>query len=336
MSDTDEFEIRELENRKPLVSVIVPAYGAAHHIATAIDSILAQDFEDHEVIVVNDGSPDTEELERALSPYGKRITYLKQDHLGPGAARNRGILAARGVMIAFLDADDYWLPNFLNDQLAFLNDGRFDLVYADAMLAGDTPLAGRTFMQTVPSRGEVTLEALIAVRCTVLLSGVLARRSALIEAGLFDEQFTHSEDFDLWLRMARCGARLGYQQKVLLCKRERRSSLSAEVMTLLENALRVLKKTEATGGLTQSELSALGRSTKKIKAHLLLERGKKSLSAGDCDAAAEAIGEANNYYRSSKLMLVLLWLRLWPSLLLRFYRFRRGLGPLESGGAVSL
>src|SRR5512138_947176 len=92
------------------VSVIMPAFRAAKYIGAALDSVIAQTFTDYEIIVVNDGSPDTVELERALKPYGSKVLYVKQDNRGCSAARNAGIRVARGQLLAFLDADDYWEP----------------------------------------------------------------------------------------------------------------------------------------------------------------------------------------------------------------------------------
>ncbi len=138
----------------------MPAYNAAPYIGETLDSVFAQTFIDYEVIVVNDGAPDTLELERALVPYKSRIRYIKQENLGAGAARNEGLRAAQGEFIAFLDADDLWLPNYLEEQLKFIRANDFDLVCADAMHFGDSPLAGRTymeaFMETAPVEGELT------------------------------------------------------------------------------------------------------------------------------------------------------------------------------------
>src|SRR3982751_5296129 len=86
----------------PALSVIIPAYNTASYIGEALESVFAQDFTDYETIVVNDGSPDTLELERALEPYRERIIYLKQENRGPGGARNTGISRARGRYVAFL------------------------------------------------------------------------------------------------------------------------------------------------------------------------------------------------------------------------------------------
>src|ERR1041385_762350 len=104
-----------LTEGKPVVSVIIPAYKVAPFIRETLDSVFAQTFTDFEVIVINDGSPDTVDLENAIENYRHAITYLKQANQGAGAARNAGLRVARGHFVAFLDGDDLWLPNFLSE-----------------------------------------------------------------------------------------------------------------------------------------------------------------------------------------------------------------------------
>ncbi|HEY7546152.1 MAG TPA: glycosyltransferase [Blastocatellia bacterium] len=314
------------KDESPAVSVIIPAYRAAKFIATALESVFAQTFTDFEIIVINDGSPDTDELERVLADYSGRIIYLRQKNGGPAAARNSGILAASGRWVAFLDADDYWYPDFLSEQMAFLSrDPTLDLVYANALLVGEAPLAGRTFMDATPSKGEVTFESLLDERCTVLLSGVVARRQTVIDAGLFDENFHYAEDYDLWLRIAKRGARLSYQRKVLLCKRWHAESLCADDLKFFENALHVLDKVGRSNDLSESERESLIRHENKLIAYMKLEHGKINLSRGHFSAAVEAFREANEFYRSWKLRWVVFWLRLWPNLLCRIYNYYRPL-----------
>ena len=107
---------RSSTESSPLVSVIVPAYRAAPYIAETIDSILAQTFCGYEIIVVNNGSPDTEDLERALHPYRGRIESIVQENRGQAGGRNTGIRHSRGEFVAFLDQDDQWEPQFLSSR----------------------------------------------------------------------------------------------------------------------------------------------------------------------------------------------------------------------------
>src|SRR5881296_1097754 len=118
----------------PVFSVVIPAYNAARHIGEALDSVFAQTFNDYEVIVVNDGSPDTVELEKRLQHHMHRIVYIRQQNMGPGGARNAAIMRSTGEYIAFLDSDDKWLPEHLADMMNVLRgDPTLDLVYADAV-----------------------------------------------------------------------------------------------------------------------------------------------------------------------------------------------------------
>ena len=314
----------QFNTESPAVSIIIPAYRAAKFIATALDSVFAQTFNNFETIVINDGSPDTDELERELEPYGGRIIYLRQKNQGPAAARNAGLRAASGQFVAFLDADDYWYPNYLAGQMGFLaRDPSLDMVYADALFIGDSTPPGRTFMEATPSTGKVTFESLLDERCTVILSGVVARRQMVIDAGLFDENFRYAEDYDLWLRIARRGAHVSYQRRVLLCKRRHAESLCADDLQLFENASHVLDKVGRSYDLSASERDALTRHENKLIAYLKLEYGKIDLSRGHFSAAVEAFQEANEFYRSWKLRWVLFWLRLWPNLLCRIYNYYR-------------
>src|ERR1700739_309533 len=106
----------------PRVSVIIPAYNASRYIPEALDSVFAQSFQDLEVIVVNDGSPDTPQLQEALRRYADRLVCIEQPNRGVSAARNLAIQNARGDLLAFLDADDVWLPQYLEVQVNFLNE----------------------------------------------------------------------------------------------------------------------------------------------------------------------------------------------------------------------
>ena len=308
-----------LGTRRPLISIIMPAYRAAEYIGTAIDSILAQTFDDYEIIVVNDGSPDTRELEQVLSAYRDQIAYFRQCNAGPSAARNTAIRQAQGDYLAFLDADDYWEPNFLAEQVSVLQKRpSVDLVYCDGLLVGDSPLAGRTFMEMTPSSGEVTFESLLGGTCTVILSGTVVRKQSVLDAGMFDEALRCSEDFDLWLRLAQNGSQLAFQEEVLLCKRIHADSLSSNCISLHQSALGVLERYENVA-LSEKTLREIRLQRTKLTSIIRLETGKQRLSQGDFSGARRAFDEAQHLSGNWKLRVALYCLKRSPRLLLRVY-----------------
>ncbi len=320
-SQTDSVQTAP-KSTHPTVSVIIPAYNVSPFIRETIDSVLAQTFTDYEIIVINDGSEDTEELEAALRPHMDRITYIKQENRGAGAARNAGLRAAKGEYVAFLDGDDVWLPEFLSDQLAFIQSGNgYDLVYADAVLFGDRRAAKGTIMQREPSNGPVTFESLIGERCVVNTSSVVARREPILEVGLFDEDLRNSQDFDLWLRLAmRDNARMNFQKKVLVRHRVWSGSLAFDGIKSVEGELRVLEKVGRRKDLTAQERATLARTVALRTASVEIDRGKRSLLQGEFKAAADSFRIANNYFHSWKLQLALFGLRVAPRLLQRAYK----------------
>jgi glycosyltransferase involved in cell wall biosynthesis len=296
-----------------LISVIIPAYNVASHIVSALDSVFTQTFKQYEVIVINDGSPDTEDLENAIRPHFHRIVYLKQRHRGAAAARNEGLRRARGLYVAFLDADDSWDPTYLEEQLAFLrSDGGYDVVYADARIVGATTLSGRTYMEICPSIGAVTFASLVTQQCGVITSGLVARKEPIMEVGLFDETLRRAHDYDLWLRLAKAGARFNYQKKVLLRYRYHEAGLSGNAITQAERDLMVLKKTMGRDDLTAEERKVVEARFQDRTSNLWLERGKLELLAGEFAKARENFKQANHHRKSWKLRFVLYGLRLSP------------------------
>lgn len=308
----------------PAVSVIIPAYNVATYIKQALESVVSQTFTDYEIIVVNDGSMDTLELERAMEPFLEHIVYLKQDNRGAASARNTGLYVARGEFVAFLDADDSWHPDFLQSQMDFIeSQGDCDLVYADALLFGETQLAGKTFMETSPSRGDVTFESLITARCNVITSGVVARKQLVLDIGLFDENLLRAHDFDLWLRMVHAGAHAAYQRKVLLNYRVRVDSLSGNAIQRVERELEAYAKIERHLELSSDERALLLRMVRRLTADLRIEEGKAALVREEFDTAAIQFRASYRLRRNWKLPLVLIGLSVAPNLLLRIYLDRR-------------
>jgi hypothetical protein len=306
-----------------LVSVVMPAYRTAAYIAEAIESVLNQTFTNYEIIVVNDGCPDTPALEQALAPYLDQIQYLKQENQGPAAARNNGIRHARGTFVAFLDSDDIWLPDYLSEQMnAFADDPTLDLHYVDARLFGNSHLDGKTHMEIWPSTGEVTFASLLSIKVAPVNVCTVARRAALQAVGMFSETFTRAEDLHLYARLAHQGFRFGYQNKVLARVRLRDESLTANWIELFKGQVAVYRDLATIDDLKADERKLLEEQLGRAEADMSLEWGKTHLRKGDYEAAAGALSVAQKYYHSRKLQAVLIALRSFPSLVRWAYTAR--------------
>jgi glycosyltransferase involved in cell wall biosynthesis len=314
---------------EPLVSIIIPAYNAAEFMGETLDSVFAQTYKNWEVILVNDGSSDTAQLEQVLQRYPSNLTYIKQENQGAAVARNIGLRAANGEFVAFLDADDSWLPAFLEKQINLLKSTSADVVFADAMLFGDSRLEGRTFMQLNPPTGEVTAENLLALKATVLTSTVLARKAVILEVGLFDVSLRRGQDFDLWLRLAKAGARFATSREVLAHHRIVEGGLSGGTISQLKRTLSVLDAVKARGDLTEAEQSALRWNMNRTLRELALEDGKEKLLNRDFSGALRSFSEARNFRHSWKLVFVCLAVRIAPDILRRIYT-RREIAPVKS------
>jgi GT2 family glycosyltransferase len=302
----------------PFISVIIPAFRAAPYIGEALASVFQQTLPDFEVLLVNDGSPDVDDLERAIAPYRDRIVYIEQQNRGPGAARNAAISRARGEFLAFLDSDDVWLPDYLAEQISALRlDPTLDFIYADAVLFGKSALAGKTYMSTSPSHGPVTLESLLNRDCMVITTCTIVRRQAVIDAGGFDEDqlLAPCEDLDLWIRLAYNGLRMAYQRQVLARHRVHAQSLMADELRLWSAQIRVLKKAAETLTLPSSMREKIAGRIAAAEAEQALVTGKQRLDQGRFDEALEALERANSFFRSRKLSAVTLCLRHAPRLL---------------------
>jgi glycosyltransferase involved in cell wall biosynthesis len=186
------------EAAKPLVSVIIPTCNRAWCLAEAVESVLAQDFRDFELIAVDDGSAD--DTPQLLERYGDAIRVLRRENRGVSAARNAGIAAARGGLIAFLDSDDLWLPGKLSRQVAFFTS------QPEALICQTEELWVRNGRRVNPGRrhrkrGGLIFEPSLEL-CLVSPSAVMVRRGLFERVGLFDESLPACEDYDLWLRVS--------------------------------------------------------------------------------------------------------------------------------------
>ena len=182
-----------------VVSVIIPAFNAAEYVSAAVQSALTQTLCPREVIVVNDGS--TDETLGRLASFGNSIRVLSQANRGPAEAKNVGARLASAEWLAFLDADDTWLPQKLERQMAAV-DGDTALVYTDRFNVGDRgwlpPVQGHI---QPPFEGDVFQDLLLKGNY-ITTSSVLVRRALFLELGGFRADLPVTEDWDLWIRLA--------------------------------------------------------------------------------------------------------------------------------------
>lgn len=188
--------IRKQHN--PLISVIIPTYNRARMLKQAIDSVLAQDFADFELIVVDDGS--TDDTQDILNAYQEDIIVISQENKGVSAARNKGIASASGRFVAFLDSDDLWLPKKLAVQADFFYSN------PDALICQTEEIWIRNGIRVNPKKRHRKPSGMIfepsLLLCLVSPSAVMIRRSLFEDIGLFDENLPACEDYDLWLRIS--------------------------------------------------------------------------------------------------------------------------------------
>ena len=296
--------------------MVIPAYKVTDVIADALESVFAQTFRDFGVVLINDGCPDTINLEKALLPYLGRITYIKQVNQGQAAARNAGIRATQSHFVAFLDGDDVWEPEYLEVHLdALRRDERLDVIYPNAVYFGDSPWAGRLFMDMLPSEGEVTVSSLITRKCHVFISATVRRR-AIEQAGGFDPDpaIRSAEDMDLWLRLAVGGARFAYHRRPLVRYRQRSGSQSDDLVRILRALTCVLRKLYAFS--PSDELKPqIDREVETLAAQIKALEGKSALYRGEFKAALSLLGEANKVLRQKRLGVACFLLRVAPRFL---------------------
>lgn len=198
---------------KPLVSVVIPAYNYARFLPAAIESVLSQTYRPLELIVVDDGS--TDDTPAVVAAYGDRIRSIRKVNGGLSAARNTGIQAGQGEYFAFLDADDLWMPDKLAQQVAvFEQHPEAGCVGCGVVLVdGNLKPCGQSSHADLIGPPEQRVRKVLLRREWVggSGSGALVKRAVLERVGLFDEELTAAEDWDMWLRIVEqfpvCNAR---------------------------------------------------------------------------------------------------------------------------------
>lgn len=209
----------------PKVSVIIPAYNAGAYLRATLQSVMDQTYQEFEVLVVDDGS--TDDTAAVAQSFAPKVGYVYQANAGPSVARNIGILSSAGEILAFLDADDAWLPELLETHVNALVarpdvDGSFVWARFIDQHGGQLPdtLGGRA--------EEVTLRRTLLGGTPVQFSTLAVRKAVFDRIGSFDPELRQSEDWDVMLRMLIDGVRLTCVPRVLVLRRVHPDSLTAD------------------------------------------------------------------------------------------------------------
>jgi glycosyltransferase involved in cell wall biosynthesis len=204
------------------------------------------------VLVVDDGSED--ETARVVEAFGKAVKYIRKRRGGPASARNLGVLSAGAEWIAFLDADDLWMPQRLERQLALAKVTGADFVFCDATITASPDCAATTrfadyglrdrFARLAPS-GTLSnpFKLLLEAGCFILPSTVLVRRKCLLNDGSFDESLYTNEDIDLWLRLS-LRIEFAVLNEALVTRRMHGRNISLDPWTVLTGELKVCERVE--------------------------------------------------------------------------------------------
>lgn len=306
----------------PKVSVVLPAYNVAAYIADAIQSVLAQTIRDFEIIVVNDGSPDTEAMELALAPFRDQIEYIKQENTGVSGARNAGIRASRAEFVALLDPDDMWEPDYLELQLECLTEAPTAAgVYPNATFFGGSHLDGMLYTDIYPSSGPVSVESFCSGRCNIFGQGMF-RRAPLDAIGLYDTTLKTSEDLDVYLRLLADGYQIVYHSQPIYRYRRRPGQVTTNERLLSFSLVEVLSRLAKSPALSSQQRAAVARRIGHVQSRIDLIDGKTALARGDLLVAREKLTRANLRLRSLKISVALLASRIAPNWTMKMVRSR--------------
>jgi glycosyltransferase involved in cell wall biosynthesis len=266
---------------KPQVSVIIPTYNRGWIIKEAIDSVLAQDYTEFELIVVDDGS--TDHTADVLDSYRNVIKVLSQKNKGVSAARNRGIAEASGKFIAFLDSDDLWLSQKLSAQIEFFTQT------PDALICQTEEVWIRNGLIVNPKKRHKKPSGMIfepsLALCLVSPSAVMIRRSLLEIVGNFDETLPACEDYDLWLRIS-CRFPVYRIDTPLIIKRGGHEDQLSASFGLDRFRIKAIKKIIESGFLSKRQYAAAVKTLKE----------KCNIYAAGCRKRGR-IDEANYYVK---------------------------------------
>lgn len=228
----------------PRVSVVIPTYNGEKYVRDAIDSVLAQSFEDFEILVIDDGSSDNTVAVVESYDDERVILHDNEKNLGIAGNMNRGAALATGDVLAFLDQDDYWRTKKLERHIARHDDDDTAVVYSDVEVVDIDGTTLEYADPPAPASAGLPLVRQLYVHLNFLrsFSCVTIDRDAWLDTGSLDESFTVSADYDLYIRVA-ADYRFAYVDAPLAVKRNHEGNASGNYAALYEDVQRILSRT---------------------------------------------------------------------------------------------
>ena len=278
------------------ISAVIPTYNNAEYIEDAINSILAQSHPVDEIIVVDDGSSDgTEALIKIIKQKTDALIYIKQRNQGPSSARNRGIEAANGDWIAFLDADDLWIPDKIALQIAALeNAPELKLIAADMC---EVDQAGETIVESVLAKHQLFAKfqtlaggavpnamAALLSKNFIPTGTVLVERTCLTAAGGFNTDIRFGEDLELWAKIA-ADQPITCLPRVMMYRRQHGNNATQSTAPMLEGLVAVMQSLRCWGA---EKLHAQNINPDQLVANALYDLGYWHFSQGSYKQARKA------------------------------------------------
>jgi len=313
----------------PYFSIIIPCYNVEPYVEESIKSVSEQTFDDWEAIIVNDGSTDnTEKIISEFAKKDKRIKYFSKCNEGIGSTRNFAIKKACGKYIAFLDADDLWMPDYLESQNEFLKgiNHNYYFIYTNAFIILENKKTSLKYYPNVinfqPTLNKsVSLKDLI--RRNIIFSMIIFPRQMFFDAGGFDSDLRAGEDYDFWLRAIYKGYKAVFNPMIKAYYRIRKNSLSNDREKLLEAHSIIYNKLLISSNLSSVERRAVSKALCKNKREILISIIKRKIKRQE--SIQDEINELFKLRCDSKIFFLRTINRLnplWAERIIKYY-FRK-------------
>ena len=306
----------------PGVTVLMPAYNVEAYIADAIGSVLAQTFPDFELLVVDDGATDqTAAIAETFVRRDSRVRLVRKTNGGLSSARNAALRHSTAPVIAILDSDDLWDPQFLAAQIAILAERpEVDIVSGNARNLGGSA-HGRPVRPSPDPRPAPGLLEILADEEAIFIMSVFRRRVYEV-VGDFDETMRSNEDYDYWIRAAIAGFRFARNDRPLGWYRRRDDSLSASDARMLRGILRVYTKVAPLLSGNPAAARILERQVARFETERVAAEARDAIRAGDFVVARERLNALRQRRGGAAVRLAAVLAQWSPRLLAHAFRVR--------------